>query len=223
MRIRLFILAALILLSLLTLQAFSQTTSQPISGYDEISGNFIVGGGSLSQQAQAARAAEMGQLGKETPSDSSRSELSSGTGTPQQTRSEVLNQTVTTQQSATNATAPAQPETPTQQAVISGSWSLELNDSTPHMTSLTIFQNGDTVYGNGNINLDANTTITAAASGTVTGDKVDLDIVSLGKASLYRVVMTVKGDSATGSYTAFRPGAGSTTGTINGVRAVPSS
>jgi len=223
MRIRFFILAALILLPLLTLQAFSQTTSQPISGYDEISGNFIVGGGSLTQQAQAARSAEMGPLGKEILRDSSGSEHSSGAGTPQQTRSEVLNQTVTTQPSATNETAPAQPETPKQLAVISGGWTLELNGSTPRMASLAIFQNSDAVYGTGNINLDANTTITATASGTITGDKVNLDIVSLGKVSLYRIAMTVSGNSATGSYAAFRPGADSTTGTVNGVRAVPSS
>ncbi len=223
MRIRLFILASLIFLSLLTLQAFSQNSSQSISGYDEVSGTFIVGGGSLTQQAQVARAAETGQTGKEILSESSGNELSSGASTPQQASSQELNQSVTSQPNATNATALAQPETPMQLAVISGSWSLELNDSMPHKAALAIFQNSDAVYGTGKINLDANTVMTAAASGTVTGDKVNLDIVSFGKVSLYRIIMTVSGNSATGSYTAFSPGAGSTTGTINGVRAVPSS
>jgi hypothetical protein len=96
----------------------------------------------------------------------------------------------------------------------------------PTKATLTIFQNGDAIYGTGNIDLDAKNVMTAAgASGIVAGDKVNLDIVSLGKVSLYRIVMTVSGNSATGSYTAFSPGATSTTttGTINGVRAVPSS
>jgi hypothetical protein len=53
-----------------------------------------------------------------------------------------------------------------------------LNDSASRKVILTIFQNGDAVYGTGNLNLDANTAMTAAASGTVTGDQVNLDIVS---------------------------------------------
>lgn len=163
----------------------------------------------------------MGQLGKETPSDSSRSELSSVAENSQQTRSEELNQTVTNQQSATNTAASDQPETPKQLVVISGGWTLELNGSTPSMASLAIFQNGDAVYGTGNINQDANTTVTAAASGTATGNNVNLNMVSSGKVRFYRVVLIVNGDSATGSYTAFSPNVGSTTDTINGVRAVP--
>jgi hypothetical protein len=59
-------------------------------------------------------------------------------------------------------------------AIVSGSWSLDLNDSASRKAILTIFQNGDTVYGTGNLNLDANTAMTAAASGTVTGDQLNL-------------------------------------------------
>ena len=105
-------------------------------------------------------------------------------------------------------------------AIVSGSWSFELNDSASRKAILTIFQNGDAIYGTGNLNLDANTTMIAAASGTVTGDQVNLDIVSLGKVSLYRISMTVNGDSATGSYTAFSPGLAPATGTVKGLRLV---
>jgi hypothetical protein len=89
--------------------------------------------------------------------------------------------------------------------------------------TLTLFQNGDAVYGTGKLDLDANTTLMAAASGTISDDKLNLDMVSLEKVSLYRIAMTVSGDSVTGSYTAFSPSATSTTGTAKGVRSVPSS
>jgi len=62
--------------------------------------------------------------------------------------------------------------------------------------------------------------MTAAASGTVTGDQVNLDIVSLGKVSLYRISMTVSGDAATGSYPAFSPGLPPSIGTAKGAKVV---
>ena len=105
-------------------------------------------------------------------------------------------------------------------AKVSGIWSLKLNDNTSRKVALTLFQNGDAVYGTGNINLDANTTMKAAASGTVTGDKVILDIVSSGKVSLYRISMTIGEDSATGTYTAFSPGLPPSTGTAEGLWSV---
>ena len=70
----------------------------------------------------------------------------------------------------------------------------------------------------GTLTLMSNTTMIAAASGTVKGDQVNMDIVSLGKVGLYRISMTVSGDSATGSYTAFSPGLPSLTGTAKGLR-----
>jgi hypothetical protein len=66
MKIRLFVSTSLILLSLLTFQAFSQSPSQPIAGYDEVSGSFSTGGGSLTEEAQASRAAQNGQPVKDT-------------------------------------------------------------------------------------------------------------------------------------------------------------
>ena len=63
----------------------------------------------------------------------------------------------------------------------------------------------------------------AAASGTIAGDRLNLDLVSLEKVNLYRISMTVNGDSATGSYTAFNPSSASTTGTANGVISARSS
>ena len=146
--------------------------------------------------------------------------LTSVATNPQESRSQDQNQTVATPTVAANPNVQAKPTMSSDLAIVSGSWSLDLNDSASRKAILTIFQNGDTIYGTGNLNLDANTAMIAVASGTVTGNQVNLDIVSLGKVTLYRIFMTVSGDSATGSYTAFSPGLSPATGTAKGLRLV---
>jgi hypothetical protein len=88
---------------------------------------------------------------------------------------------------------------------------------------LTLFQSGDAVYGSGNVKLDANTTTMAAASGTLAGSELNLDLVTLGKVNLYRLTLMVSGESATGNYTAYSPSSSTSTGTAKGTRsALPS-
>jgi hypothetical protein len=219
MRIRLFILTSLILLSLLTSQAFSQSPSQPISGYDEVSGSFSTGGVSLSEEAQASRAAQNGQPVKDV--DTQTFPIGTryfGTTNPQQS-SRVQNQTIATRPVA-NVTTPAKISS-AGIAKVSGSWSLKLDDNTSRKADLTLFQNGNAVYGTGDINQGTNTTLQAAASGTVTGSMLNLNLVSLGKVSLYRFSLTIIRDSVTGSYSALTPGASQITGTAKGERFLP--
>ena len=216
MRIISFILASLILLSLLTIQAISQSPSQPISGYDEVSGSFSTGGSSLSEQAQASRAAQNGQPVMDT--DTSTSSMGThyyGALNPQQS-SLVQNQNLAIRP-VVNVTAPAE-ISPAGIAKVSGSWSLKLDDNTSRKADLTLFQNGNAVYGTGNMNQGTNTTLQAAASGTVTGNKLNLNLVSLGKISLYRFSLTISKDSVTGSYSDLTPGAPQITGTAKGGR-----
>jgi hypothetical protein len=180
---------------------------------------------SYTQEAQASRAAQIGPSGNDIISTPP-----SGATNPQEARSQEQNltaatptvaaPTVATPAVAADANAKAKPTMSSELAIVSGSWSLDLNDSASRKAILTLFQNGDAVYGTGNLNLDANTAMTAVASGTVTGDQVNLDIVSLGKISLYRVSMTVSGDSATGNYTTFSPGLSPATGTAKGSKVV---
>lgn len=221
MRIRLFVLTSLILFSLFTTQAFSQTPSQPISGYDEVSGAFSTGGGSLSEEAQASRAAQNGQPVKD--SDASTSTIGThyyGALNPQQS-SRVQNQTVAIRP-VVNVTAPD--ETPSVGiAKVSGGWSLMLDNNTSRKVDLTLFQNGEAVYGTGNVNQGANTTLLAVASGTVTGTRLDLNLVSVGKVSLHRFSLMMSKDSATGSYSALTPGASRIAGTARGTRFLPHS
>ena len=116
-----------------------------------------------------------------------------------------------------NVTAPAKSST-AGMTNVSGSWSLKLDDKTSKKADLTLFQNGNAVYGTGNMNQGANTTLQAAASGTVTGSRLNLNLVSLGKVILYRFSLTISKDSVTGSYSALTPGESQITGTANGVR-----
>ena len=218
MRIRLFILTSLILLSLLTTQAFSQSPSQPIAGYDEVSGSFSTGGGSLTEAAQASRATQNG-----LPVNANTQTFPIGTRyfgpTNSQQSSRVQNQTIAIRP-VVNVTAPAKISS-AGIVNVSGNWSLKLDDNTSKKADLTLFQNGNAVYGTGNINPGTNAKLQAAASGTVTGTWLNLNLVSLGKVSLYRFSLTISKDSVTGSYRALTPGASQITGNAKGERFLP--
>ena len=218
MIIRLFILASLILLSLLTTQAFSQTSSQPISGYDEVSGYFITGGKSLSEEAQASRAAQNEHPVKDT--DIQTTSIGTqyfGPMNPQQS-SRIQNLT-TAVKPIVNITSSAEISS-TRTVKVSGNWSLRLDDNASRKASLTLFQNGNVVYGTGKIRQSTNE-LQAVASGTITGSKLDLNLVSLGKVRLYRFYLTISKDSVAGSYIVLTPRAASKfTGTANGERSV---
>ena len=228
MRIEILIMSSLLLLAFFAINARSvdwnnqddQSVDQMIAGPDQ--GMAIPSSGPV-ETPQSARAAQIGQPGKDILSKPFSSDTSSGASTPQQARNQELNQTPITQSIVTNSTVPVQSTTSSEPTSVSGSWSLVLSDSASRTAALTLFQNGDAVYGTGNINLDTNTTMMAAASGTITGDKLNLDLVSLGKVNLYRISMTLNGDSATGSYTSLNPSSASTTGTAKGVISAHSS
>lgn len=220
------IIASLFLLALFTVKSYSvdwgnpdsQSVDEMIAGPDQ---GTVIPSSVPVETPQASRAAQVGQPGKGILSMSAGNDLSSGATNPKQARSQDTKQTNALQQVDTNSTIPIQPKVSPELASGSGSWSLKLNDSATHMAVLTLFQNGDAVYGTGNLNLDDNTTLMAAASGTLTEGKLNLDIVSLGKVNLYRISMTVNGDSAEGSYKAYSPSEASTTGTASGLRSVP--
>ena len=116
------------------------------------------------------------------------------------------------------ASTDARPTETSGSATISGRWSMELNYGAPPKASLNLFQNEDVIYGTGDIVLDSKTSLEVAASGTLIGDKLNLDMVSLGNVSLYRASVTVIGNSASGTYTAYRPNASPISHTITGIR-----
>lgn len=102
-------------------------------------------------------------------------------------------------------------------AVVTGSWSFQLNDDSQKDIALSLFQNGDALFGTGNMR-EGNDTLQVAASGSLQGDDMNLDITTLGSISLYRLTLSFSGDSASGDYTAFSASGDAWTGSADGMR-----
>jgi hypothetical protein len=188
-RIGILTLSALLLLSLFALSAYSENP----------------------RTSRAAWAANPDVKILNTPIGSNNS---LGASNPQQTRNTSLNQTVITQPIVANATVPKQSES----IPVSGNWSLEIADNnTSRNATLTIFQSGDTVFGKGNVKVD-NNTITVAACGNVSGNRLNLDLVTLEEMGLYQLSMALDGNSAIGNCTEFRSIGSTSTGIVKGVR-----
>jgi hypothetical protein len=226
MKIKILILSSLLLLAFFAIAAHAfadstgKTADQLISGDQET--NTPTG---QANSPQASRATQTGQKGKDILSVPLGGKLDVIGYNPKDTRSQDQSQTSSVQNASANitASAPVQVAAPPEPTSVSGSWSMELTDSASRTAVLTLFQSGDAVYGSGNMNLDANTTMMAAASGTLTGSELNLDLVTLGKVNLYRLTLMVSGESATGNYTAYSPSSSPSTGTAKGTRsALPS-
>jgi hypothetical protein len=210
----------LLLLALFDIKSCSIDWNNPenYQSVDDLlsSGNGI--GPSLTQQAQAARAAEMGQPGKDILSVPFGNNSSSGASTPQQARSQELNQNIATQSVATDGeSSTAAPSTQARPTSVAGTWSLEIDAGTPIYANITLVQSEDAVFGKGKI-IDGNDTQTAVASGSIEGNMLNLDLVSPENLRLYRLSMTVSGNSVTGSNTAFSPSESPSTGPAKGLR-----
>ena len=108
---------------------------------------------------------------------------------------------------------------PSETAVTSagGSWSFELKDTSKRDVSLALFQNGNYVFGVGNMKV-GDSTLQVAASGSVQGETMDLDIISRGTITLYKQVLHLSGDSASGDYQAFSTSGETWTGSAEGLR-----
>ena len=218
-------MSSLLLLAFFAIKSYSIDWNNPenYQSVDDLlsSGNGI--GPSLTQQAQAARAAEMGQPGKDILSVPFGNNSSSGASTPQQARSQELNQTIATQSVATDvvpstvAPSTAAPSTQARPTSVAGTWSLEIDAGRPIYANITLVQSEDAVFGKGKI-MDENDTQTAVASGSIKGDMLNLDLVSPENLRLYRLSMTVSGNSVTGSNTAFSPSESPSTGPAKGLR-----
>ena len=220
MRTKVLIMSSLILVAFFATGSYSIDWNNPeyYQSVDDLlsSGNGY--GPSLTQQAQAARTAEMGQPGKDILSVPFGNNSSSGASTPQQSRIQEPNQNIATQSVATNGeSSTAAPSTQARPTSVAGTWSFEIDAGTPVYANITLVQSEDAVFGKGKI-MDENDTQTAVASGSIKGDMLNLDLVSLEDLRLYRLSMTVSGNSVTGSNTAFSPSESPSTGPAKGLR-----
>ncbi len=129
-----------------------------------------------------------------------------------------------TNASSTSSASTAQSELPPSENVVTsagGSWSLTLNDTVQRDMALSLFQNGESVYGAGNIR-EGNSTTQVTASGTISEGKLNLDVVSVGSIGVYKMVLDLNGDSGSGTYQALSASGDSWQGSVEGLKTASS-
>lgn len=168
-------------------------------------------GGSTTSPTSSRAAAESSQT-----TDSS---ATTAAGTEENAATETNNTA-----SSTSTASTAQSELPpSENAVASagGSWSLALNDTVQRDMALSLFQNGESVYGAGNIR-EGNSTTQVTASGTVSDGKLNLDVVSVGSIVVYKMALDLNGDSGSGTYQALSANGDSWQGSVDGLKTASS-
>jgi hypothetical protein len=165
-------------------------------------------GGSTSSPISSRAAAE-----------SSQTTASSATTTTSTEENLATNETNTTASSTSSASTAQSELPPSESTVVSagGSWSLALNDTVKRDMALSLFQNGESIYGAGNIR-EGNSTTQVTASGSVKDGKLNLDVVSVGSIGMYKMVLDLNGDSGSGTYQAFSANGDSWQGSVEGSR-----
>jgi len=107
----------------------------------------------------------------------------------------------------------------TQATTASGNWSFVLNDSTNggalKEVALALNESDHVVFGYGNI-AEGNNTQQVTASGLEDGNRLDLNLTTLGTVNLYMLTLTTNGDSAAGEYRAHSADGQSWTGNATG-------
>jgi hypothetical protein len=123
-----------------------------------------------------------------------------------------------TASSSNEAQTPSTQEVAASQSVsVAGNWSFRLRDSKNRVLALRLFQSKNVLFGKGTIN-DGGDTLAISASGSVDGDKLNLDATSSGTITLYRLVLMTDRNSASGEYWAFSAGREPWIGLAEGMR-----
>jgi hypothetical protein len=90
-------------------------------------------------------------------------------------------------------------------APAAGSWSFTLSDIATRYLRVNLYQNGDAVYGSGELT-DNGFTTPVTVGGTVLGDQMALFVTPSGSQNLYRFSLTIKPGSMDGDYIYTSPG-----------------
>ena len=101
-------------------------------------------------------------------------------------------------------------------ANLAGSWSLDLRDTSARTLSLNLLQSGRVVFGKGTMTSSDGGSQEIAATGTLEGSNVYLDIISLKDVGLYKLGLSLSGSSISGSYDAYSASKVPLTGTASG-------
>ncbi len=156
-------------------------------------------------------------LNQEIPSHLSSSQATS----PQESRSQASSESAASTDSTEQASTEEAATQETSQASTSGSldvsgkWLLNLEGGRD--VEISLIQNSGVVFGIGSITED-NTTSQVSASGSLSGDKLKLDLVSFGSINLYKLSITPDSASASGSYTAYSASGEPVSGSVSGIK-----
>ncbi len=101
-------------------------------------------------------------------------------------------------------------------ASLAGSWAFTLNDSVQRDLALTLFQNGSDLFGPGKIREGNNTLDTTVSGAVLTNGTVELDITTVSPITLYKLILNLNGDMATGEYQASSASGESWKGSVEG-------
>jgi hypothetical protein len=95
---------------------------------------------------------------------------------------------------------------------VTGAWSFDLMGKAPEKMKLYLIQNRDVILGQGVI-IRGNETEKATASGSISGEKVSLNVMQEGASNLYKLNLSLSSLEA-GTYTACMAGGSSRSGKV---------
>jgi hypothetical protein len=144
--------------------------------------------------------------------------------TPAESAAATKNTTVNSEN--TNETASTVTISATEAPTASGNWSFVLNDSTNNSklkeVALALTESDHVIFGYGSI-AEGNDTQQVTASGLEDGNRLNLNLTTIGSVNLYTLSLTTNGDSAAGEYRAHSADGQSWTGNATGAKSVPQS
>ncbi len=227
MRFKIIILSSLLFIAFLAVTALCVDWSDPSYNADEMisSGEVTVyknpTGFASTPQAQRELDKNKSSLDWTMPStltgggtSAKESRTSAETASEETTASTATEETATSADTST-ATETELPPAQPQVTAVGGSWYFTLNDSIERELVMVLFQKENNVFGAGKIK-EGDNTLDVTVSGSVADSALDLNVVSLGTISLYKLKLDLSEDWATGEYQAFSSGSDSWTGSAEG-------
>lgn len=118
-------------------------------------------------------------------------------------------------QNDTNTSDSQQPAGMSGEVNVQGNWFFTLNGTVIRDLGLSLFQNGEDVYGTGKIK-EGNNSVDVTVSGTVAGSKMTTKLVSTNPIVQYKLNLTLDQDWAAGEYQASSASGESWAGTAEG-------
>ena len=100
-------------------------------------------------------------------------------------------------------------------ANVGGSWSFLLNDTQEKDLALSLFQKDGDVFGAGKMR-EGEGIVDVAVSGTVTSSTLQINLVTLGTISLYKLDLDLSGEAASGRFQAISTSGETWTGNADG-------